>query len=123
MTSRSRVSACFRRIRDRTKDVIKTGGEWISSIDLESAAVAHPAVAMGAVIGVKHPKRDERPLLFIVRKPGQSVEKEEILAFLSERVAKWWVPDDVVFLDALPVGGTGKVQKGDLRKQYGGVFS
>jgi fatty-acyl-CoA synthase len=110
-------------IRDRTKDVIKTGGEWISSIDLESAAVAHPAVAMAAVIGVKHPKWDERPLLFIVRKPGQSVEKEEILAFLSERVAKWWVPDDVVFLDALPVGGTGKVQKGDLRKQYGGVFS
>jgi 3-(methylthio)propionyl---CoA ligase len=110
-------------IRDRTKDVIKTGGEWISSIDLESAAVAHPAVAMAAVIGVKHPKWDERPLLFIVRKPGQSLEKEEILAFLAERVAKWWVPDDVVFLDALPVGGTGKVQKGDLRKAYGGVFS
>jgi 3-(methylthio)propionyl---CoA ligase len=109
-------------IRDRTKDVIKTGGEWISSIDLESAAVAHPAVAMAAVIGVKHPKWDERPLLFIVRKPGQSVEKEEILAFLAERVAKWWVPDDVVFLDALPVGGTGKVQKGELRKEYGGVF-
>lgn len=110
-------------IRDRTKDVIKTGGEWISSIDLESAAVAHPAVAMAAVIGVKHPKWDERPLLFIVRKPGQVVEKEEILAFLAERVAKWWVPDDVVFLDTLPVGGTGKVQKSDLRKQYGGVFS
>jgi fatty-acyl-CoA synthase len=110
-------------IRDRTKDVIKTGGEWISSIDLESAAVAHPAVAMAAVIGVKHPKWDERPLLFIVRKPGQSVEKDEILAFLAERVAKWWVPDDVVFLEALPVGGTGKVQKGDLRKQYGGVFT
>ena len=110
-------------IRDRTKDVIKTGGEWISSIDLENAAVGHPAVAMAAVIGVKHPKWDERPLLFIVRKPGQSVEKEEILAYLTERVAKWWVPDDVVFLDALPVGGTGKVQKGELRKQYGGVFS
>jgi len=110
-------------IRDRTKDVIKTGGEWISSIDLESAAVAHPAVAMAAVIGVKHPKWDERPLLFIVRKPGHALEKDDILAFLAERVAKWWVPDDVVFLDALPVGGTGKVQKGDLRKQYGGVFS
>ncbi len=110
-------------IRDRTKDVIKTGGEWISSIDLENAAVAHPAVAMAAVIGVKHPKWDERPLLFVVRKPGQSLEREEMLAFLTERVAKWWVPDDVVFLDALPVGGTGKVQKGDLRKQYGGVFS
>lgn len=110
-------------IRDRTKDVIKTGGEWISSIDLESTAVAHPAVAMAAVIGVKHPKWDERPLLFIVRKPGQELSKEEILAFLAERVAKWWVPDDVVFLESLPVGGTGKVQKGDLRKQYGGVFS
>ena len=110
-------------IRDRTKDVIKTGGEWISSIDLESAAVGHPAVAMAAVIGVKHPKWDERPLLFLVLKPGHAVTKDEILAFVSERVPKWWVPDDVVFLDALPVGGTGKVQKADLRKQYGGVFN
>ena len=109
-------------IRDRAKDVIKTGGEWISSIDLENAAVAHPAVAMAAVIGVKHPKWDERPLLFVVRKPGATLEKEEILGFLAERVAKWWVPDDVVFLESLPVGGTGKVQKADLRKQYGGVF-
>ena len=110
-------------IRDRTKDVIKTGGEWISSIDLENAAIAHPAVAMAAVIGVKHPKWDERPLMFVVRKPGQSVEKEEILSFLETKVAKWWVPDDVIFLESLPVGGTGKVQKGDLRKTYGGVFS
>ena len=110
-------------IRARTKDVIKTGGEWISSIDLENAAIGHPAVAMAAVIGVKHPKWDERPLLFIVRKPGQTLERDEMLDFLSARVAKWWVPDDVIFLDALPVGGTGKVQKGDLRKQYGGVFS
>ncbi len=109
-------------IRDRAKDVIKTGGEWISSIDLENAAMGHPAVAMAAVIGVKHPKWDERPLLFIVRRPGQALEKDEILAFLTERVAKWWVPDDVVFVDSLPVGGTGKVQKADLRKQYGGVF-
>ena len=100
----------------------KLTGTAISK-DLESAAVGHPAVAMAAVIGVKHPKWDERPLLFIVRKPGKTVEREEILAFLTERVAKWWVPDDVIFLDALPVGGTGKVQKGDLRKQYGGVFS
>ena len=110
-------------IRDRTKDVIKTGGEWISSIDLENAAIGHPAVAMAAVIGVKHPKWEERPLLFIVRRPGQALEKDEILAFLAERVAKWWVPDDVVFVEALPVGGTGKVQKAELRKQYGGVFS
>jgi fatty-acyl-CoA synthase len=110
-------------IRDRTKDVIKTGGEWISSIDLENAAIAHPAVAMAAVIGVKHPKWDERPLMFVVRKPGQTVEKEEILTFLEGRVAKWWVPDDVIFLESLPVGGTGKVQKADLRQTYGGLFS
>ena len=110
-------------IRDRTKDVIKSGGEWISSIDLENAAIGHPAVAMAAVIGVKHPKWDERPLLFIVRKPGQSVEKADILDFLSSRVAKWWVPEDVVFLESLPVGGTGKVQKNELRQKYGGVFS
>ena len=85
--------------------------------------MAHPAVAMAAVIGVKHPKWDERPLLFIVRKPGAALEKEQILEFLAGRVAKWWVPDDVVFLESLPVGGTGKVQKADLRKQYGSVFS
>jgi len=110
-------------IRDRTKDVIKSGGEWISSIDLENAAMGHPAVAMAAVIGVKHEKWDERPLLFIVRKPDQALEKEQILGFLRERVADWWVPDDVVFVDSLPVGGTGKVQKTELRQQYGGVFT
>jgi acyl-CoA synthetase (AMP-forming)/AMP-acid ligase II len=110
-------------IRDRTKDVIKSGGEWISSIDLENAAIGHPSVAMAAVIGIKHPKWDERPLLFIVRKPGQALEKAEILDFLESRVAKWWVPEDVVFLESLPVGGTGKVQKNELRQKYGGVFA
>ncbi len=105
-------------IRDRTKDVIKSGGEWISSIDLENAAVGHPAVAMAAVIGVPHPKWDERPLLVVVPKPGQTADKQSILDFLTERVAKWWVPDDVVFVDSLPVGGTGKVQKNELRKQF-----
>ena len=105
-------------IRDRAKDLIKTGGEWISSIDLEGAAMAHPAVAMAAVVGVRHPKWEERPLLFVVRKPGQALECEEILAFLGERVAKWWIPDAVIFLDALPVGGTGKVQKASLREKY-----
>jgi len=109
-------------IRDRSKDVIKSGGEWISSIDLENAAVAHPAVAMAAVIGVKHPKWDERPLLFIVRKPGQSLDKPQILDFLAERVAKWWLPDDVLFVDSLPLGGTGKVQKNELRQRHGHVF-
>ena len=105
-------------IRDRTKDVIKSGGEWISSIDLENAAAGHPSVAMAAVIGVPHPKWDERPLLFVVPKPGQTVDTQDILAFLAERVAKWWVPEDVVFLESLPVGGTGKVQKNELRRQF-----
>lgn len=110
-------------IRDRTKDVIKSGGEWISSIDLENAAIAHPAVALAAVIGVKHAQWGERPLLLLVRKPGAGLEKAEILEFLSAHVAKWWVPDDVIFVDSLPVGGTGKVQKNELRTTYGGLFS
>jgi acyl-CoA synthetase (AMP-forming)/AMP-acid ligase II len=110
-------------IRDRVKDLIKTGGEWISSIDLENAAVGHPAVAAAAVIGVKHAKWQERPLLFVVRKPGQNVQREEILEFLSRQVARLCVPDDVIFLDSLPVGGTGKVQKAALREKYGNVFS
>lgn len=110
-------------IRDRTKDVIKSGGEWISSIDLENAVQAHPAVALAAVIGVKHPKWEERPLLLVVRKPDSNVSREELLAFLAERVAKWWIPDEVLFVDALPVGGTGKVQKNELRQKYGSVFS
>jgi 3-(methylthio)propionyl---CoA ligase len=109
-------------IRDRAKDLIKTGGEWISSIDLENTAMGHPAVAMAAVIGVQHPRWQERPLLFIVRKPDQPLEREEILAFLAERVAKWWIPDGVIFLESLPVGGTGKVQKARLREEYGGEF-
>ena len=110
-------------IRDRSKDVIKSGGEWISSIDLENAAQAHPAVAMAAVIGVKHPKWEERPLLLIVRKPGAVLERDDILTFLDGRVAKWWIPDEVLFVDSLPVGGTGKVQKNELRQKYGGVFA
>ena len=110
-------------IRDRTKDVIKSGGEWISSIDLENATISHPHVAMAAVIGVKHPKWDERPLLLIVPKPEKSLEKQEVMDFLAERVAKWWVPDEVIFVESLPVGGTGKVQKNDLRVKYGSIFT
>jgi 3-(methylthio)propionyl---CoA ligase len=109
-------------IRDRVKDLIKTGGEWISSIDLENTAIAHPAVAAAAVIGVKHPKWQERPLLFVVRKPGHELQAEDILAFLAERLARWWVPDEVIFLESLPLGGTGKVQKAALREKYGNVF-
>lgn len=110
-------------IRDRTKDVIKSGGEWISSIDLENAAIGHPSVANAAVIGIAHPKWDERPLLLIVLKPEKILDKETILLFLSDKIAKWWLPDDVIFVEALPVSGTGKVQKNELRKKYGGIFS
>jgi 3-(methylthio)propionyl---CoA ligase len=109
-------------IRDRAKDLIKTGGEWISSIDLENAAAGHPAVAAAAVIGVKHPKWQERPLLFVVCKQGQTLQREEMLDFLSRQVAKLCVPDEVIFLESLPVGGTGKVQKAALREKYGDVF-
>ena len=92
----------FMQITDRSKDVIKSGGEWISSIDLENTAMAHPAVAEAAVVGVHHPKWDERPLLLVVRKSGAQLTREDMLAFFEGRVAKWWMPDDVVFLDALP---------------------
>jgi fatty-acyl-CoA synthase len=105
-------------IRDRTKDLIKSGGEWISSIDLENAAVGHPSVAMAAVIGIKDEKWGERPLLFVVRKPDKALEKAEILEFLDQRIPKWWLPDDVIFVDSLPVGGTGKVQKNELRSKF-----
>ena len=105
-------------IRDRTKDVIKSGGEWIGSIDLENIAMAHPAVAMAACIAAKHPKWDERPLLVVVKKPGAEVGREELIAFYEGKIAKWWTPDDVVFVDAIPLGATGKMQKNKLREQF-----
>jgi fatty-acyl-CoA synthase len=110
----------FMQITDRSKDVIKSGGEWISSIDLENTAVAHPAVAEAAVVGVRHPKWDERPLLLVVKKAGAQVTREELLAFFEGRVAKWWIPDDVVFLDQLPHTATGKLLKTKLRDDYKG---
>ena len=105
-------------ITDRTKDVIKSGGEWISSIELENTAMAHPAVAEAAVIGVAHPKWTERPLLLVVRAEGQDVSKEDMLEFFDGKVATWWVPNDVVFLDELPHTATGKVKKIELRQQF-----
>jgi fatty-acyl-CoA synthase len=105
-------------ITDRTKDVIKSGGEWIGSIDLENIAMAHPAVAMAACIAAKHPKWDERPLLVVVKKPGAEVGREELIAFYEGKIAKWWTPDDVVFVDAIPLGATGKMQKNKLREQF-----
>jgi 3-(methylthio)propionyl---CoA ligase len=108
----------FMQITDRSKDVIKSGGEWISSIDIENIAVAHPAVAMAACIALPHPKWDERPLLVVVKKPNASVTREELLAFYASKVAKWQVPDDVVFVDAIPLGATGKMQKNKLRELF-----
>ncbi len=103
-------------ITDRSKDVIKSGGEWISSIDLENIAVAHPAIAEAAVIGVKHPKWDERPIVVAVKKPGQDVSREDLLKFYEGKIAKWWMPDDVVFVKELPHTATGKLSKLTLRQ-------
>jgi fatty-acyl-CoA synthase len=108
----------FMQITDRSKDVIKSGGEWIGSIDLENIAMAHPQVAMAACIAVPHPKWDERPLLVVVRKPGSELTREELLAFYEGRIAKWWTPDDVIFVDAIPLGATGKMLKNRLRESY-----
>jgi fatty-acyl-CoA synthase len=108
----------YMQITDRSKDVIKSGGEWISSIDLENIAVGHPKVAEAAVIGVHHPKWDERPLLVVVLKEGQSATKEELLGFLEGKIAKWWMPDDVVFVSAIPHTATGKILKTELRDQF-----
>lgn len=109
----------YLRITDRGKDVIKSGGEWISSIELENCAVGHPGVAEAAVIGVAHPKWGERPLLLVVRNAAIAASREDILTFLAPRFAKWWLPDDVLFVDALPHTASGKLQKNRLREQYG----
>jgi fatty-acyl-CoA synthase len=106
----------YMQITDRSKDVIKSGGEWISSIDVENIAVSHPAVAMAACIGVRHPKWDERPVVVVVKKPAAEVSREQILAFYEGKTAKWQIPDDVIFLDAIPLGATGKMLKTRLRE-------
>jgi fatty-acyl-CoA synthase len=108
----------YMRITDRSKDVIKSGGEWISSIDLENLAVAHPAVAEAAVIGVHHPKWDERPLLIVQLKQGQKASREDILKFMEGKIAKWWMPDDVAFVEGIPHTATGKILKTALREQF-----
>jgi len=107
----------YMQITDRSKDVIKSGGEWISSIDIENIAVAHPAVLMAACIGIKHPKWDERPIVAVVKKPDAHVTREELLAFYEGKTAKWQIPDDVVFVDSIPLGATGKMLKTKLREQ------
>jgi fatty-acyl-CoA synthase len=108
----------YMQITDRAKDVIKSGGEWISTIDLENLAVGHPDVAEAAVIGVRHPRWDERPLLVVVRKPGKEPSKADLLSFMDGKVAKWWMPDDVAFVDEIPHTATGKIQKTTLREQF-----
>jgi 3-(methylthio)propionyl---CoA ligase len=108
----------FMQITDRSKDVIKSGGEWISSIDLENIAMAHPAVHEAAAIACRHPKWDERPLLVVVRKPGQTITREEMLAFYEGKIARWQIPDDVVFVEEIPHTATGKMQKLKLREQF-----
>ncbi|TKT81174.1 fatty-acid--CoA ligase [Aquamicrobium sp. LC103] len=108
----------YMQITDRAKDVIKSGGEWISTIDLENLAVGHPDVAEAAVIGIAHPKWDERPLLVVVRKAGKEPTKTDLLGFMEGKVAKWWMPDDVAFVDAIPHTATGKIQKTTLRQQF-----
>ena len=108
----------YMQITDRSKDVIKSGGEWISSIDLENIAVAHPAIAEAAVIGIVHPKWDERPVVIAVKKAGQEVSREELLKHYEGKIAKWWMPDDVVFVDELPHTATGKLSKLTLRTQF-----
>jgi fatty-acyl-CoA synthase len=106
------------RIGDRTKDVVKSGGEWISSVELENEIMAHPAVAEAAVIGVPHPKWSERPLACVVVREGESLTKEDVIAFLEGRVATWWLPDDVVFIDEVPKTSVGKFSKKDLRDRF-----
>jgi fatty-acyl-CoA synthase len=108
----------YMQITDRAKDVIKSGGEWISSIDLENLAVGHPKVAEAAVIGVRHPKWDERPLLVVVLKKDQTATREEILAFMRGKIANWWMPDDVAFVDEIPHTATGKILKTELRSRF-----
>jgi len=108
----------YMQITDRTKDVIKSGGEWISSIDVENAAMGHPEVLEAAVIGVPHPKWTERPLLVVVKRPGTAPKKEDILGFLKGKIANWWIPEDCVFVEFIPHTATGKVSKKDLRDQF-----
>ena len=111
------------RLTDRLKDVIKSGGEWISSIEIENIAVSHPDVFEAAVIAIPHPVWQERPLLLVHPRPGRAPTKEAILEFLSTRIAKWWMPDDVVFVESLPHTATGKLLKTELREKFGGKLA
>jgi fatty-acyl-CoA synthase len=108
----------YMQITDRAKDVIKSGGEWISSIEIENLAAGHPKALLAAVIGVAHPKWDERPLLLVKLKEGESATREEFLQYLDGKIARWWMPDDVVFVDDIPLGATGKIDKKLIRQRF-----
>ena len=109
-------------IRDRSKDIIKSGGEWISSVELENIAIAHPGLSDAAVIGARHAKWDERPVLVAVKAEGQDPSEQEVLSIFDGKIAKWQVPDRVVFTDVLPRNATGKVLKRNLREEFGDVL-
>src|SRR5207248_8827497 len=108
----------YMQITDRSKDVIKSGGEWVSSIDVENAAMSHPSVAQAAAIGVAHAKWQERPLLIVVKAPGKELGREELMKHLEGKLVKWWLPDAIEFVEALPLGATGKVLKRELRAKF-----
>ncbi|MDO9476897.1 MAG: AMP-binding protein, partial [Pseudohongiella sp.] len=112
----------YMRVVDRKKDVIKSGGEWISSLEIESIVSQHPDVNECTVIGAKHPKWDERPVLIVVCNRGARVEANEIVVFLDGKIARWWMPDHILFVESLPKTGTGKVLKNELREQYGNIL-
>ena len=112
----------FLQITDRAKDVIKSGGEWISSVDLENCACGHPDVLMAAAIGVRHPKWDERPILLVVPRQGHTPARDSVLAHIAEHFAKWQLPDEVIVVDSLPMTATGKISKKDLREKFGQVL-
>jgi len=114
--------AGYMQITDRAKDVIKSGGEWISSIEIENIAAGHPKALLAAVIGVTHPKWDERPLLLVRLKDGETAEPAEFLRYLDGKIAKWWMPDDVVFVDDIPLGATGKIDKKLIRQRFEGYL-
>ncbi|WP_432209175.1 long-chain-fatty-acid--CoA ligase [Acinetobacter variabilis] len=112
----------FMKLCDRSKDLIKSGGEWISSVDLENMAMGHPEIAMAAVIAAQHPKWDERPVLIAIKKPESHVSEAEMLDYYADKVAKWQIPDRVIFVDSIPLSGTGKMLKKDLRELYGSIL-
>jgi len=112
----------FLHISDRSKDLIKSGGEWISSVELENLAMCHPEIAMAAVIAASHPKWDERPVVIAMKVPDSQLTENELLDYYADKVAKWQIPDKVIFVDSIPLSGTGKMLKKDLREQYGQVL-